>query len=428
MQKIFSLVLAVILVGCAGTRNTNTEDLGREIRELQLAARMDPGNPVNFINIGDVYLKAQKYDSAIVQYNKALQLKPGLNEALMQKGVAFWALNRTQEAAKTFRSILYSKMGNAYVAKISEVIGCPYKISRVSDGNGSNAFPAPSPLGDKILFQSNRDGDWDIYLMNIDGTDVKQLTNDEARDEAPVFSPDGTAFAFTSTRDDTVHTHLEDLIREIYLGNINEGYVVRFTRNNSDDWAPFFSHDGENLFFLSDRNNQNNVPEGEKLNDVFMADLKTQQTIPITTFPGKKGLGDLSHDGRELFFSLKVNGKYSIFVKSIKQATYQKFLGTGGDDAGVKISHNGKELAFFSNVNGNYDVYMASLKDRIARRLTCSSALDAFPVFSANDMKIFFHSNRTGTFQIYAIDLTTPVEKKELNELLVEIAKSTETK
>lgn len=428
MQRILLFVLVVILSGCAGNRNTNTQDLDRVVRELQLAAKMDPGNPVNFITIGDAYLKAEKYDSALVQYNKALQIKPGLNEALMQKGTALWALNRTKEAAKIFRSILYSEKGNVYVAKIGKVIGCPYKITRVSDDHGSNAFPGPSPLGEKLLFQSNRDGDWDIYIMNSDGNGVRQLTNNKARDEAPVFSPDGYTFAFTSTRNDTIHTHLDDVTREIYLGNINNGNVVRLTHNNSDDWAPLFSRDGKKLFFLSDRNDPRNVPAHEKTNDIFMADLETKQVIAVTDFPGKKGLGGLDADGKHLFFSLKVNEKYDIYVKNMHREAQRKFFGTDGDDAGVKLSHNGHKLVFFSNANGNFDIYLVNMKDRNPVRLTCDAALDAYPVFSANDKKIYFHSNREGTFQIYAVDLTNFVEKDELNKLLTGISKSTETK
>ncbi len=428
MQKYLPLVLAVIILSCAGSRNTSTQDLDRVVRELQLAAKMNPGNPVNFITIGDAYLKAGNYDSALVQYNKALQIKPGLNEALMQKGTTLWALNRTKEAAKIFRSILYSENGNVYIAKIGMTIGCPYKISRISDARGSNAFPSPSPLGEKLLFQSNRDGDWDIYIMNSDGAGVRQLTNNKARDEAPVFSPDGHTFAFTSTRDDTIHTHLEDVTREIYLGNINNGNVVRFTHNNSDDWAPLFSRDGKKLFFLSDRNDPRNVPADEKTNDIFMADLETKQVTALTDYPGKKGLGDLDADGRNLFFSLKADGKYDIYVQNMHHEAHRKFIRTDGDDAGVKLSHDGQRLVFFSNADGNYDIYLANMKDRNPVRLTCDAALDAYPVFSANDKKIYFHSNREGTFQIYAVDLTMSVDKDELNELLVEIPKNAETK
>ena len=57
-----------------------------------------------------------------------------------------------------------------------------------------------TPLGE-IVFASDRDGDYDIYVMNSDGSDVRQLTNNDAYDGYPVWSPDGSKIAFLSSRD-----------------------------------------------------------------------------------------------------------------------------------------------------------------------------------------------------------------------------------
>src|SRR5262249_24615400 len=59
---------------------------------------------------------------------------------------------------------------------------------------------AVSPDGSKIAFASNRDGNQEIYVMNIDGTNVTRLTNNPAVDGQPSWSPDGTKIAFTSNR------------------------------------------------------------------------------------------------------------------------------------------------------------------------------------------------------------------------------------
>ena len=67
---------------------------------------------------------------------------------------------------------------------------------QLTNGNGSDLAPASSPDGRRIAFQSNRDGNWEIYVMNADGTGVQRLTHNSAEDGEPGWSPDGKNIAF----------------------------------------------------------------------------------------------------------------------------------------------------------------------------------------------------------------------------------------
>lgn len=60
--------------------------------------------------------------------------------------------------------------------------------------------PALSPNGQQIVFMSRREGNWEVYLINADGTGLQRLTNDPAEDGLPTWSPDGNAIAFVSNR------------------------------------------------------------------------------------------------------------------------------------------------------------------------------------------------------------------------------------
>ena len=116
---------------------------------------------------------------------------------------------------------------------------------------GWNGCPCFSPDGTKIAFKSNRDGNAEFYVMNADGSDQTRLTNNLVADEmtlifgsSPCFSPDGTMIAFDSERDGDY---------EIYVMNADGSDQTRLTNNPTYDRYPCFSPDGTKIAFMSSR-------------------------------------------------------------------------------------------------------------------------------------------------------------------------------
>ena len=79
-----------------------------------------------------------------------------------------------------------------------------HSVNLTAESNSNNGFAAFSPDGTRLVFRSSRSGNFDIYTMNVNGSDVRQLTNDPAKDNFPAFSPDGQSIVFTSDRDGIV--------------------------------------------------------------------------------------------------------------------------------------------------------------------------------------------------------------------------------
>ena len=73
-------------------------------------------------------------------------------------------------------------------------------VGQLTNEKGYDAEATVSPKGDKIVFTSTRSGDLELYTMNIDGTDVKQITDELGYDGGAFFSPDGTKLIFRSSR------------------------------------------------------------------------------------------------------------------------------------------------------------------------------------------------------------------------------------
>lgn len=106
-----------------------------------------------------------------------------------------------------------------------------------------------NPDGERIAFSSRRDGDFEIYVMNADGTGLARLTDNDAADKHPAWSPDGQRIAFDSNRDGTW---------EIYVMNADGDGLARLTYDDADDgsfWAlrPVWSPDGKRIAFHSKR-------------------------------------------------------------------------------------------------------------------------------------------------------------------------------
>ena len=95
----------------------------------------------------------------------------------------------------------------------------------------ADSRPRYSPNGAKIVFQSSRDGQPEIYVMNSDGTGQTRLTNNSAWDTAPAWSPDGTMILFTSLRDGPMSPAL-------YVMNADGSSQTRLTDGSDGVWRP----------------------------------------------------------------------------------------------------------------------------------------------------------------------------------------------
>ncbi len=115
---------------------------------------------------------------------------------------------------------------------------------------GSNTFMGDwSPDGSKLVFQSNRDGNFEVYVMNADGSNPVNLTNNATaglnNDSQPSWSPDGTKIAFHSNRDGNSNIHVM---------NADGSNVVNLTGSSlAEESAPRWSADGTKIAFQSDR-------------------------------------------------------------------------------------------------------------------------------------------------------------------------------
>ena len=96
----------------------------------------------------------------------------------------------------------------------------------------------------QIVFDSFHDGDWEIFVMDVDGTNVRQLTTNDDGDYNPDWSPDGKEIVFYSNRDGDA---------EVFVMDADGTNVRQLTTNDDGDLSPDWSPDGKEIAFNSDR-------------------------------------------------------------------------------------------------------------------------------------------------------------------------------
>jgi Tol biopolymer transport system component len=129
------------------------------------------------------------------------------------------------------------------LANLDIYIGpCDGGCGRVTRHPATDVHPAPSPDGARIAFQSDRDGNWEIYLIDItQSDDPVRLTDDPAADTRPTWSPDGSRIAFASERGGD---------RDIYVMDVDgSAPETRLTDLGSSANDPAWSPDGSRIAF-----------------------------------------------------------------------------------------------------------------------------------------------------------------------------------
>ena len=111
-------------------------------------------------------------------------------------------------------------------------------------------FPQWSPKGDRIAFVSNRDGDFEIYTIKPDGTDLRRLTHSPGNDSHCVWSPDGEWIVFSSARmgykdERPLSERLPQPYGELFVMRADGSAVRQLTDNQWEDATPAWMPEGQ---------------------------------------------------------------------------------------------------------------------------------------------------------------------------------------
>jgi Tol biopolymer transport system component len=161
-----------------------------------------------------------------------------------------------------------------------------YTGVRITHDEGEDINPAFSPDGNQIVFQSDRDGHDNLYIMDVDGGNLTPLTSDQNENWQPDWSPDGDQIAFSALG--------EDGDRHIYLIDIDGGNLTQIT-SGGHDTQPAWSPDGTQIVF---------VRPSDSSTEMYVINADGSNETLLVSEPGTESAPRWSPDGSRIAFVL----------------------------------------------------------------------------------------------------------------------------
>jgi len=194
----------------------------------------------------------------------------------------------------------------------------------------------------RIAFVSKKNSQADIYTINYDGSEMKNVTNHESIVIGPRWSPDGRYLAFTSYRDGR--------------------------------------------------------PEG------YVRDLKNGTDKKVASFEGLNLCGSFSPDGNKLLLTLSKDGNEEIYVLEIDTMKLKRITQSYSIDVSPTWSPDGKKIAFVSNRSGSPQIFIMDANGNNTKRITFEGNYNTSPSWSPRGGRIAYEGLIKGKFQIFSID------------------------
>lgn len=242
-------------------------------------------------------------------------------------------------------------------------------------GGDDGAEPSPSPVDvprGRVVFASDREGDFEVYIADGDGSDPRNLTNDTARDEPAAPSPDGDLIAFRSNRDGPW---------EIYVMADDGSDVRRLTDGRGQHFWPSWSPDGERVAFTRDRDGGTAI--------VVVASDGSDVTEVVSEVPGHPGFSVLRRptharpmwtpDGAAILFEASDGENVEIFRVTIGSGEVDRLTDDPADDRAPAPSPDGETIVFTSDRGGEgHAVYAMTASGDEVTEIASSGSVPSF--------------------------------------------------
>lgn len=264
----------------------------------------------------------------------------------------------------------------------------PFPTSPVPMGKLNQFKASPAPDGQVLAVAAARYDRADIYLVRIDGTVVKRLTNAHMNTD-PCFSPLGDKIVYVSNRDGD---------EELYLYDLKSETTEQLTDNTYTDYTPAFAPSGQEIVYSSNR-------DGSW--EIYRIDLERHLAFRLTENRFWDGFPAYTPDGRSIVFASKRNGSEDVYIMKTDGRDEQPLYATAADETDPQAA--GEYLYFRSDRSGDWEIYRYHFARRSLVRLTCNALPDWNPRISRDGTRLFVTRPVRGRWSLFFVNLQAPV-------------------
>jgi TolB protein len=258
----------------------------------------------------------------------------------------------------------------------------------------TSSIATPGMLSGYILFHSNQNGDFDLYIVDVSSLAWQRLTNTPGDDVEGAWSPDGQKIAFSSMRDGNF---------EIYVMNADGSDQRRLTNNPATDWGPTWSPDGAHIAFASDRNGQMQL---------FMMNADGSNQHPLA--PETETFGwapSWSPKRNEIAWVSNHDGDSELYLIQLETSKVVQLTFNDLQDERPAWSPDGEQIVYMgarerTSLFDPDEIFIISRTGTPVRRLTNNMVGDITPSWSPDGQWIAFSSARNGGWNIFVMPIS----------------------
>jgi len=275
---------------------------------------------------------------------------------------------------------------NLEVYRLDGIEGQPgFKLYNLSKDEAVDSRPSRAPNDSSVVFQSNRDGNVELYYTDLLGSgEATRLTKTQSNNTNPMYGPDARTIVYQSDRNGSFDLFTIDQVT---------GKETQITSDKADDVNPFYSPDLKWIVFQSNRYNNW---------DIFALNVETGTQYQLTNTLTDETFPSWSPNGRQISYLVNNAGQTDLVIIDTKGKNLQRITVDGHTDNPV-WSPEGNRIAYQSERNGNLDVYSYDLINKKEYRVTTYEGIDSGPTWDCGGTNLAFTSLRDGDPNIFQV-------------------------